>query len=77
MFMVFCRWYDVFECEEFETEIVVYKEFHPDQLYGNFSEQISILPVECPVWKDIGETIAWYKVDSEGDSDLICLLTDE
>ncbi|XP_034160727.2 interleukin-1 receptor-like 1 [Pangasianodon hypophthalmus] len=54
-------WYNVSECDEFETEIVVYETFHKDQLYKNFSEQISILKLDCPVWQNIGETITWYK----------------
>lgn len=64
---VFCRWFGVSGCDEFVTEIVVYEKFHTDQLYRNFSEQISILPLECPVWQDVGESITWYKVDSEED----------
>ncbi|XP_053483849.1 interleukin-1 receptor-like 1 [Ictalurus furcatus] len=55
------RWYTVTDCEEFKTEIVVYETFHTDQLYGNFSEQIDILLLDCPVYQNKGETITWYK----------------
>lgn len=67
LWYVFHRWFSVSHCEQFETEIVVYKKFHTDQLYRNFSDQISFRPLHCPVWQDIGESITWYKVDSWGD----------
>ncbi|XP_046700493.1 interleukin-1 receptor-like 1 isoform X2 [Silurus meridionalis] len=54
-------WYDVAQCDEFVTEVVVYEKFHPNQLYPILSEQIHILPYECPVWQNTGENITWYK----------------
>lgn len=65
LWFVFPRWYEEsgsMECDHFETQIVVYEKFHTEQLYENLSEQTDIVPLECPVSQDVGETIAWYKV---------------
>ncbi|TSM60585.1 Interleukin-1 receptor-like 1 [Bagarius yarrelli] len=54
-------WHNPLKCTEFKTEIVVDEKFHPKQLYRKFTEQVDILPLECPVWQEKGENITWHK----------------
>ncbi|KAF4086703.1 hypothetical protein AMELA_G00087360 [Ameiurus melas] len=75
------RWYTVTDCDEFNTEIVVYETFHTDQLYRNFSEQTNIVSLDCPVYEDKGETITWYKdfrrIPNKSDANLKVYLPSE
>ncbi|KAK1797519.1 hypothetical protein P4O66_000810 [Electrophorus voltai] len=54
-------WYEYDKCDEFETDVVVYEEFHTDQLYGNFSEQTTTVEMLCPVCEKQEKNLTWYK----------------
>ncbi|XP_053352371.1 interleukin-1 receptor-like 1 [Clarias gariepinus] len=54
-------WYNGSNCDEFENKIEVYEKFHTDQLYGNYSEQTSIVTLYCPVCKENERNFTWYK----------------
>uniref|UniRef100_A0A673HAW0 TIR domain-containing protein n=1 Tax=Sinocyclocheilus rhinocerous TaxID=307959 RepID=A0A673HAW0_9TELE len=53
-------WYAEDECDEFETEIVVYEEFSTDLLYHTMPEQ-KVSGINCPVCEGQQGSIVWYK----------------
>ncbi|XP_062861478.1 interleukin-1 receptor type 1 [Trichomycterus rosablanca] len=55
------RWFDDDECDDYETDIVVYEEFHPDQLYGNFKERTGFVPLDCTMCNNQKKRVTWYK----------------
>lgn len=58
---VWCRFFDDEECDEFETDVVVYEEFHPDLV---FEEQPGFVPLDCNIvpCNNQKKRITWYKV---------------
>ncbi|XP_076854518.1 interleukin-1 receptor-like 1 isoform X2 [Brachyhypopomus gauderio] len=54
-------WYEHDKCDEYETDVVVYGEFHTDQLYRNFSEQTATVEMLCPVCENQEKNLTWYK----------------
>ncbi|XDV29943.1 hypothetical protein PO909_032960 [Leuciscus waleckii] len=53
-------WYEKDNCDEYETNIVVYEEFHMDLLYLSVPE-IKASIITCPVCEKQQGTFIWYK----------------
>ncbi|XP_077071962.1 interleukin-1 receptor-like 1 isoform X2 [Siphateles boraxobius] len=54
------RWYEEDNCDEYETDIVVYEEFNTDLLYYTVPEE-KATTISCPVCEKQTGRFIWYK----------------